>query len=111
LAEERDVFASRGVDHTVLVDSDGPALSEGVQSRTLFVRGVVALRDVVPIITPQVQSIGMLVDDAALGNELAEGLAARGVSRLVRFGLMNVYDQPWDGLFACDRFVRWISWT
>ena len=29
----------------------------------------------------------------------------------VRFGLMNVYDQPWDGLFACDRFVRWISWT
>jgi len=24
---------------------------------------------------------------------------------------MNVYDPPWDGTFACDRFVRRILWT
>jgi len=53
----------------------------------------------------------MLVDDTTLAAQLAEALARKGVSRLVRFGLMNVYDQPWDGLFACDRFVRWLSWT
>ncbi|HVH47778.1 MAG TPA: acyl-CoA reductase [Labilithrix sp.] len=111
LAEDRDVFASSAVDYTVLVDADGPVLSEGVQSRTLFVRAVPSLRDVVPVVTPQVQTIGLLVDDAGLAADLAERLAQRGVSRLVRFGLMNVYDQPWDGLFACDRFVRWISWT
>ncbi len=111
LAEERDVFASRHVDYTVLVDADGAVLSEGVQSRTLFVRAVDDLRAVVQIINPQVQTVGMLVDDAALAAELAEAVARKGVSRLVRFGLMNVYDQPWDGMFACDRFVRWISWT
>ncbi len=111
LAEERDVFASTGVDYTVLVDADGPVLSEGVQSRTLFVRAVGDLRDVVHVVTPQVQTVGMLVDDTTLAAQLAEALARKGVSRLVRFGLMNVYDQPWDGLFACDRFVRWLSWT
>jgi hypothetical protein len=111
LTEERDVHASAGVDYTVLVDAEGPVLSDGVQSRTLFVRAVTDLRDVVALVTPQVQTIGVLVDDASLASDLAERLAQRGVSRLVRFGLMNVYDQPWDGFFACDRFVRWISWT
>ncbi len=111
LHEARDVFASSNVDYTVLVDAGGPTLSDGVQSRTVFVRAVPDLVDVVPIVTPQVQTVGMLVDDPALAQTLAEGLALRGVSRLVRFGLMNVYDQPWDGLFACDRFVRWIAWS
>jgi hypothetical protein len=111
LAEERDVIASNTVDYTVLVDADGPILSEGVQSRTVFVRAVARLLDVVSIVTPQVQTVGLLVEDVELAATLAEGLAQKGVSRLVRFGLMNVYDQPWDGLFACDRFVRWVSWT
>lgn len=111
LAEDRDLFASRGVDWTVVVDAEGAVLSEGLQSRTLFVRAVASLRDVVPVVTPQVQTIGLLVDDEALASSLAEALSRRGISRLVRFGLMNVYDQPWDGMFACDRFVRWIAWT
>ena len=111
LAEDRDVFASKGVDYSVLVDADGPVLSEGVQSRTLFVRAISDLRNVVHVINPQVQTVGLLVDDVALASALAELVAQKGVSRLVRFGLMNVYDQPWDGMFACDRFVRWISWT
>lgn len=111
LAEDRDVFASRHVDYSVLVDADGPVLSEGTQSRTLFVRAVADLRKVVDVVNPQVQSVGMLVEDAALASALAEAVAQKGVSRLVRYGLMNVYDQPWDGMFACDRFVRWISWT
>jgi hypothetical protein len=114
LSDARDVRASppsRGVDWTVLVDADGAVLSEGVQSRTLFVRAVGTLLDVVPIVTPQVQTVGVAVDDAALGERLAEALAPKGISRLTRFGLMNVYDQPWDGMFACERFVRWISWT
>src|SRR5262249_40311758 len=99
----------KAVDYTVLVDADGAVLSNGVQSRTLFVRSVPSLREIVRIVTPRVQTIGLLVDDAELALSLAEGLALRGVSRVVRFGLMNVYDQPWDGLFACDRFVRWVS--
>jgi Acyl-CoA reductase (LuxC) len=111
LAEDRDVIASNAVDYTVLVDADGAVLSEGVQSRTLFVRAVTHLHEVLPLVTPQVQTIGLLVDDTELANTLAEALAPKGISRLVRFGLMNVYDQPWDGLFACDRFVRWINWT
>lgn len=111
LSETRDVFASSTVDWTVLVDADGPVLSDGVQSRTVFIRAVDDLRSVVSVVTPQVQTIGLLVDDPALAASLAESLALRGVSRLVRFGLMNVYDQPWDGLFACDRFVRWVAWT
>lgn len=113
LSENRDVLASRNVDWTVLVDADGAVLSEGVQSRTIFVRALG--RDVVAgaaaVVNPQVQTVGLLVDDAARAAALADLCATRGVSRLVRFGLMNVYDQPWDGLFACDRFVRWVSWT
>jgi hypothetical protein len=111
LSETRDVRASRAVDWTVLVDADGAVLSDGVQSRTVFVRAVGSLTDVVPLLTPQVQTVGFLVDDEALAERLASQLCRRGISRLARFGLMNVYDQPWDGMFAVDRLVRWISWT
>ena len=109
LGDDRDLVASRDVDWTVLVDADGAVLSDGVQSRTIFVRGVPALLAVAELVTPKVQTVGFCVDDAELATRLAEELARRGVSRLARFGLMNVYDQPWDGLYACDRLVRWVS--
>lgn len=113
LSENKDVLASRNVDWTVLVDADGAVLSEGVQSRTIFVRalGLDVVAGASAVVNPQVQTVGLLVDDGARAAALADLCATRGVSRLVRFGLMNVYDQPWDGLFACDRFVRWVSWT
>ena len=111
LHAERDVIASTSTDWTVLVDADGAVLSEGVQSRTIFVRAVPTVEAAATVLNPQVQTVGLLVDDPQAAETVAGICALKGISRIVRFGLMNVYDQPWDGLFACDRFIRWVCWT
>ena len=50
---------------------------------------------------------GLAVDDRR--HALADALTARGVERCPAIGAMRIYDVPWDGLFAMDRLVRWVS--
>ena len=39
--------------------------------------------------------------------EYAKRVMTRGVERYPEVGAMTLYEVPWDGLFAMDRFVRW----
>ena len=73
----------------------------------VFVRPVDDVFDVVAFCTSQTQTVGLAVDGR--GESLADALTARGVERCPAVGAMRIYDAPWDGLFAMDRMVRWVS--
>jgi hypothetical protein len=108
LGDQTDLLAPADLNYTVLVDS-GARLTDGLQSRTLFVRAVDSLDEVLPLLTPKIQTVGVAIADHERCDDFCQQAAQRGVSRLTRPGLMNLYETPWDGMRVCDRLVRWVS--
>lgn len=103
---EKAVVCSKGVDWTILVDKD-VKLEEPLQSRTIFVKEINSVKDVLPLITHKIQHIGFATLDKDKLLTFAEEATYRGASRVVPPGQMNYYDSPWDGLFYLSRLVRW----
>ncbi len=101
------VWASSGTEYTILA-RDGAELVDAIQARVLFVRGVDGLGDILPLITPKIQTVGLAVANVKLRNRLSHEAARRGVSRLVPLGTMNFFETPWDGLLPVSRLVRWV---
>lgn len=101
------VHASRGPAWTV-ISSETAGLEDRCGGRVVFVRPVADVMDVLPLVGPGQQTIGVLVDPAR-ESAFALGAAARGVARLTRPGQMARFDYPWDGVFPIDRFVRWVA--
>ena len=101
------VHASRGTAWTV-VCSETAGFDDRCGGRVVFVRPIADVMDVLPLLGPGQQAVGLLLDP---GREpaFALGAAARGVARLTRLGQMARFDYPWDGTFPIDRFVRWVS--
>jgi hypothetical protein len=108
LSQDRTFRAASGADWTVCYDTD-VALKEAVQSRTLFLTRVADVMDVIPLLGPKIQSIGLAVADRDRAVRFADAATRRGVSRCVKPGLMNVYDLPWDGKLALSELVRWVT--
>ncbi len=108
LDQDRTFRGSTGADWTVCHDSD-VQLKEAVQSRTVFLTRVPDLMDVIPLLTPKIQTIGLAMADRGRAIRFADAATRRGVSRCVRPGLMNVYDLPWDGKLALSELVRWVA--
>ena len=102
-----EVHHSRDIQWAVVYSDDEQGLAEPCYLRTVFVRAVNDVFDVVEHCSPQTQTVGLAVD--ARGESLADALTARGVERCPAVGSMRIYDAPWDGLFAMDRMVRWVS--
>ncbi len=102
-----DAHHSRDIQWAVVFADDDKGLAEPCYLRTVFVRAVDDVFDVVDHCTPQTQTVGLAVDGRA--ESLADALTARGVERCPAVGAMRIYDAPWDGLFAMDRMVRWVS--
>jgi hypothetical protein len=100
-------YGSRGMGWTVLYADEDAGLAEPCFQRTLFVRSVADVFQVVPLCSPHTQTVGLAVDDRR--GPLAEALTARGVQRCPAIGAMRLYETPWDGLFLMDRLVRWVS--
>jgi hypothetical protein len=107
--EEKDVIASAdGANWTVCLDRD-VNLKQAVQSRTIFLTEVESLQEVLPLLSPKVQTVGM-----AFGNQddiikFSEAAFNGGVFRCVRPGLMNNYESPWDGKLLINQLVRWVT--
>ena len=111
LDEGRDVIASEdGANWTVCMDEE-VALKEAIQSRTIFLTAVDSWREVVPLITPQVQTVGIAFGDgaAAEAEAFASEVTLAGAVRCVRPGLMNVQESPWDGKLLINELVRWVT--
>jgi len=98
---------SRDIQWAVVYADDDQGLAEPCYLRTVFVRAVNDIFDVVGCCTAQTQTVGLAVDSRS--EQLADALTARGVERCPAVGAMRIYDAPWDGLFAMDRMVRWVS--
>jgi len=108
LDDTKDVIASAdGANWTVCMDRE-LSLKEAVQSRTLFLTEVESWRDVIPLLTPKVQTVGIALGDLGESMAFAEAATAAGVSRCVRPGTMNNYESPWDGKLFLSQLVRWV---
>ena len=109
LDESKDVVASADqADWTVCMDRDA-SLKEAVQSRTIFLSEVQTWQDVIPLLSPKVQTVGIAIGNVEETLAFAEAAADAGVARCVRPGLMNVYESPWDGKLLINQLVRWVT--
>jgi hypothetical protein len=106
--EEKDVIASAdGANWTVCLDRD-VSLKQAVQSRTIFLSEVDSWQQVVPLLSPKVQTVGVAFGDRDDIITFAEVASQAGVARCVRPGLMNNHESPWDGKLLINQLVRWV---
>lgn len=104
--EKKSILKER--DWAVLVNQD-LRLEEPLQYRNVFIKEVGSVLDVVPLITRKVQTIGMSIKDKEKESMFADAASYRGAARCVRPGMMNNYENPWDGMLVLSRLVRWAS--
>ena len=102
-----EVWSSHGMGWSVVYADEDRGLAEPCYLRTVFIRGIEDIFDVVEFASHNTQTAGLAVDERR--HALAEKLTTRGVDRCPSIGNMRLYDTPWDGLFAMDRLVRWVS--
>jgi hypothetical protein len=108
LDTKKDIIAPRELDWTILVDNN-ITLEEPIQSRTIFIKEVKSIFEVIPLITKKVQTIGLAVQDMETKKRFSDLATYRGVARCVKPGMMNDYETPWDGVLFLNRLVRWCS--
>ena len=101
------VLTPTGLEWTVLY-RDTPELEEPVYGRTVFVRAVDDLDQIVPQLGRHNQVVGLALPTVRRA-VLAEKLARAGVDRVTPVGRMAEFTSPWDGVFPIDRLVRWTS--
>ena len=107
--ESKDVIASEdGANWTVCMDRE-PSLKEAVQSRTIFLCEVESWRQIVPLLGPKVQTVGLALGEIDQSLAFAEAATEAGVARCVRPGIMNNYESPWDGKLLVGELVRWVT--
>jgi hypothetical protein len=106
--EAKDVIASTdGANWTVCLDRD-VSLKQAVQSRTIFLTEVDSWQQVVPLLSPKVQTVGVAFGNREDTITFAEAASQAGVARCVRPGLMNNHESPWDGKLLINQLARWV---
>ncbi len=102
------VICPRENDWTILIN-DRISLEEPIESRTVFLKEVGSIMDVVPLVTRKVQTIGCAIEDKEGLLAFADLATFTGVARCVNVGQMHLYDSPWDGLLLMSRLVNWVT--
>jgi hypothetical protein len=106
--EAKDVIASAdGANWTVCLDSE-ISLKPAVQSRTIFLTEVESWQQVIPLLSPKVQTVGIAFGIGDDTMKFANAATLAGVARCVRPGLMNNHESPWDGKLLINQLVRWV---
>jgi len=92
-----------------IIEADPGAPLRHCLGRTVFVHPVERLEDGLAHLDGSVQTVGFFPWEAA--HALRDGIAARGVSRIVELGMHNVFRSggSHDGMFPLQRLVRFIS--
>ncbi|WP_431065197.1 acyl-CoA reductase [Methylotuvimicrobium sp.] len=104
-----DAYYSNGMGWTVVYSGDDKGLATPCYLRTLFVRPVNDIFDVVSLCSINTQTAGLAVKDRHI--RLADALTQKGIERCPVVGGMSLYASPWDGMFPVSRMVRWVSTT
>lgn len=98
---------SDGIEYTILSD-DFVQLGPPIGNRTLFIRKIDDLEHIANLITPEVQSVGILAEKEKF--ERLTGLfAEKGVQRFTNIGAMTHFESPWDGYMPSHYLIRWVS--
>ncbi|MHA1583993.1 MAG: acyl-CoA reductase [Promethearchaeota archaeon] len=105
---EKKVICPKENDWTILVN-DNLCLEEPIESRTVFIKMVDNIMDIVPLITRKVQTIGCAIYDKTKLSTFADEVTFKGVSRCVKLGQMHLFDTPWDGMLFMSRLVNWVT--
>jgi hypothetical protein len=101
------VFSSKNTDWTVIYsDEHGPA--QACFSRVVFVRPVGDISDVCGFSNRGMQTLGLSVSDERR-RKFADDATVHGIDRCPPIGEMSFFQSPWDGMFALDRLVRWVT--
>lgn len=85
-----------GTDWTLLVYKKA-CFPTPTQGRTLHVVPVSSLENIVSSLDGSIQTLGLGMSDSIAESQLAELAGRRGVDRVVKIGMMHVFDSPWDG--------------
>ena len=99
-------YYSPGNVWTVLYSDDDTGLATPCYNRTVFVRPVKDVMETEEFCSHLTQSVGVALSTERK-REFAKRVMSRGVERCPEVGTMTLYEVPWDGMFAVDRFVRW----
>jgi hypothetical protein len=108
LGLDKRIYTSRGLQYTILIDSE-LKLEEPITGRTIFLKQVEDISEVFPMITKNIQTIGIASKDFKKTLDFTDKITALGVDRVVKIGYMNLYDSPWDGMLIMSELVRWCS--
>ncbi|MBU3190952.1 acyl-CoA reductase [Clostridium bowmanii] len=108
LCLDKSFYASKGLQYTILIDSE-LKLEEPITGRTIFIKQVDDILEVCPLITKNIQTIGIASKDINKTIDFTDRVTALGVDRVVKIGYMNFYDSPWDGRLIMSELVRWCS--
>jgi hypothetical protein len=108
LDENKDIVLAKALDWTVLINRD-ICLEEPIQSRTIFIKEINSINDIVPLITKKIQTVGIAIKNLEKTKVFCSRVTYRGVARCVKFGSMNNYESPWDGMLALSRLVRFVK--
>jgi hypothetical protein len=109
LDEQRDVIPSGPEANWTICMDRAATMKEAVQSRTLFLSEIDSWQQVLPLITPKIQTIGIAFGEPADAEAFAHQATLLGAARCVRPGLMNGFESPWDGKLLISELVRWVS--
>ena len=102
-----DAWVDKYLRWTVLYSEDSELVAPTYQ-RTITVKGVNDIYDVIASVDDDIQTIGL----ALSGNrrlDFATAAMQKGAVRCPDIGFMTHFDSPWDGMFMLDRLVRWVS--
>ncbi|MEM9226385.1 MAG: acyl-CoA reductase [Verrucomicrobiota bacterium] len=101
------VWSGEGGAWTVIYDPSDLNRAAPSYARTITVKPVDSVEEVLEQITPEIQTVGL-----AMSGErrlrFAESAALRGAERFPDVGRMTFFDSPWDGLFPMERLVKWV---
>lgn len=92
---------------TVLFD-EGAELVEPTYQRVITVKAVDDIFDIIGNIHEDIQTVGLAMSGEKR-LKFANEIMQQGAMRCPDVGYMTHFDSPWDGLFALDRLVRWVS--
>lgn len=108
LGLDKMAYISKGLQYTILIDSE-VKLEEAITGRTIFIKEIEDIMEICPLITKNIQTIGIASKNNKKTIDFASRVTAIGVDRVVKIGYMNFYDSPWDGTLITSELVRWCS--
>ena len=106
LSSDKDAIFPEHAGWTILIDK-GASLEEPVFGKTVFLKEVDSLDEIVQCVTRKIQAVTLCIDDDEKRRDFAKRLSYAGADRIVLPGTSNEYDQPWDGILSLSRMVRW----